>query len=208
MKEKKFLTVIMTLLIASLAIIFINTQMISAKNVSKKQAQIVNKNTADEKLALIDKYQKKYFEIVKRNDVLLFFDDVPELNNDRDELKKLFAEVQKQVKNKNYLKEYKQIEKRYSECGELTTPGINEFAQNHYKEVDALLNTVYKEVQSKISPEDFKKLSQSEENWLKEIETYQKTYNAMEFGSLGTSMYYDYQTDMKNFRILLLMLYL
>ena len=191
---------------------FYNTY-VSAKNVSaQKQTKITNKKSATdtEKLLLIGNYQEKYFEIINRNDVLLFFEDLPELNNDRKELKKLFTEVKKKGKNKNYLKEYKQIEKKYSQCDcyDGTTECINEFAENHNKEVDALLNTVYKEVQVKISPEDFKKLAESENKWLKEVEAYEKTYNAKEFGTLGTSTYYDYQTDMKNFRTLLLMLFL
>ena len=195
-----------------IAIMFILTGSINAfaKNVSSKST---NKNQvqAQKILSDIDNYQKDYFTIVKRNDVLLFFEDVPELNNDRKELKKLFANVKKKVKNKNYLKEYKQIEKKYSKCScydEETMDCINEFAQNHNKEIDTLLNTVYKEVQTKISPKDLKNLTKSENKWLKEVEEYEKTYNANEFGSLGTSTYYDYQTDMKSFRTLLLMLYL
>ena len=200
------------LISALIAIMFILTSSINAfaKNVSSKNA-LNNQKQAQEILSDIDNYQKIYFSIIKRNDVLLFFEDFPELNNDRKELKKLFAYVKKKVKNKNYLKEYKQIEKKYSKCNcydEETMDCINEFAQNHYKEADALLNTTYKEVQTKISPEDFKKLAESENKWLKEIEAYEQTYNSQEFGSLGTSTYYDYQTNMKSFRTLLLMLYL
>lgn len=215
--SKKFFKRKLTILTAIFAIVmgitFLSATYVSAKNTSaQKQIKITNTKSATdtEKLMLIDKYQKKYFEIIKRNDVLLFFEDVPELNNDRKDLKKLFAEVTRKVKNKSYLKEYKQIEKKYSQCDcyDATTTCINEFAENHNKEADALLNTVYKEVQAKISPEDFKKLAERENKWLKEVENYEKSYNAMEFGSLGTSAYYDYQTDMKNFRTLLLMLFL
>ena len=210
-KRKLIIAAAVFVIIAGIT--FTDTAYVSAKNISaQKQTNITNKKSATdtEKLVLIDKYQKKYFEIIKRNDVLLFFDDVPEINNDRKDLKKLFAEVKKKVKNKNYLKEYKQIDKKYSQCDcyDTTTTCINEFAKNHNKEVGALLNTVYKSVQAKISPEDFKKLVESENQWLKEVENYEKTYNAKEFGSLGTSTYYDYHTDMKNFRTLLLMLYL
>lgn len=177
----------------------------SLKNVNKNQKQAVKI------LSDIDNYQKEYFVIIKRNDILLLFEDIQELNNDRKELKKLFAHVKKKIKNKNYLKEYKQIENKYSKCDcydEETMECINEFAKNHYNEVDALLNATYKEVQKKITPEDFKKLAESENKWQKEVEAYEKTYIAMEFGSLGTSTYYDYHTDMKSFRTLLLMLYL
>ena len=210
---KRKLIVTTAIFVIVTGIIFLNNTYASAKNISaQKQTKITNKKsvTAEEKLIIIDNYQKKYFEIVKRNDVLLLFEDTPELNADRKELKKLFAGVKKKIKNKSSLKAYKQLEKKYSQCDcyDGTTTCINEFAENHYKESDALLNAVYKEVQAKVSPEDFKKLAESENKWLKEIEAYEKTYNAMEFGSLGTSTYYDYHTDMNNFRTLLLMLYL
>ena len=89
---------------------------------------------------IIDKYQEKYFVIIKRNNVFLSIEDDKELDKDRKELKSLYKEVEKQIKNKQYLKEYRNIKKRYSKCKEETTIGINEFAQNNYNDIDALLN--------------------------------------------------------------------
>lgn len=193
------------------AIIFINCLEVSAKNISSpKQTETLKKDqkSTAETLSLIDKYQKKYFVIIKRNDLFLNTENNNAVNKDQKELKKLYKEVKGQIKNKDYLKKYKEIEKRYSKCEEITTTGIVEHANKHYKEVNDLLNEVYKEVKSKISSEDFKKLADSEKKWLKETENYDKVLDSMEFGTLRSIIYYDYQIDMRNFRTLLLMLYL
>ena len=187
---------------------FTNCSFAHAQN-TVPQKQVVNVNVQAQKiLSDIDKYQEQYFTIVKRNDVLLKYDSDKDLNKDRKELDKLYKKVQKRAKNKAYLKKYKDIEKRYAECNEMTTVGINEFSGNYYKEVDALLNEVYKEVQSTIPPEDFKKLALSEQKWINTVDNYKKTFDSMEFGSIGTVIYFDYQTNMAQFRTLLLMLYL
>lgn len=207
---KKILTTVAFLLVTLLAITFINAPSSSAKNIFKIQSHFSNKNlkTSDEKLALIDNYQKKYFEIVKRNDVLLNIEENDAVKKDNKELKKLYSQVKKQIKNKEFLNKYKDIEKRFSICEEETTIGMNKFAANNYTAVDNLLNEVYKEVQSKISPEDFKKLAQSENEWLNEVEAYEKVFNSKGFGTIGTIVYYGYEIDMRSFRTLLLMLYL
>ena len=205
MSKRKLLTIAGALIMAA-AIMLVNSSYISAKNMpAKKQVETVK--SADV-LSSIDKYQEQYFKIVKRNDVFLQFEDREALKKDRKELKKLFAEVKKQIKDKDDLKKYKEIEKRYAECEEITTTGMNEFAENNYKEVDALLNEVYKKVQAKIPPEDFKKLTLSEKKWLKEVQDYKKIFDAQGFGSIGTVIYYDYEISMRQFRTLLLMLYL
>ena len=160
------------------------------------------------KLSLIDKYQTQYFTIIKRNNILLNFENNKALNNDRKELQKLYKEVEKQISNKEYLAEYKRIEAKYSNCEETTTVGMNEFAEKNNKEVDDFLNTVYKKIQSKIPAEDFENLVLSEQKWLKEVDAYKQVYDSMGFGTIGTVVYYGYQTDMKSFRTLLLMLYL
>ena len=196
-----------------MAVMFINNSFVSAKNTKNaavQQTQTVKKNqkTSADVLSEIDKYQAKYFEIIKRNDLFLQVEETPAIKNDRKELKKLFKEVKKQVKSKDNLKKYKEIEKRYAKCEEETTIGMNEFANNNYKEVDALLNEVYREVKTKISPADFKKLTASEQKWLKEVKNYKKVFDSKGFGTIGTIIYYDYEINMRQFRTLLLMLYL
>ena len=177
---------------------------------AETQTEIVKKNSksAQEVLADIDKYQKQYFTIIKRNDVLLQDEDNKILNKDRKELKNLYKKVQKQITNKSYMKNYRDIEKRYANCDGITTPEMNEFAYNYYQEVDALLNKVYQDVKSKISSEDFKNLVQSETEWLKEVEDYKKVFDSRGFGTIGTLVYYDYEISMRQFRTLLLLLYL
>ena len=180
-----------------------------AKNTTQQQvAGKKNQKTSADVLSEIDKYQAKYFEIVKRNDLFLQVEETPAIKNDRKELKKLFKEVKKHVKSKDTLRKYKEIEKRYAKCEEETTVGMNEFANNNYKEVDALLNEVYREVKTKISPADFKKLTASEQKWLKEVNAYKKVFDSKGFGTIGTIIYYDYEISMRQFRTLLLMLYL
>lgn len=207
--HKSKVIVILLMLVTALAVI--GSVSTSAKCLCcKKQVGAAKKQnmTNADKLALIDKYQEQYFAIVKRNDILLNFEDNSILKKDRKELKKLFAEVKKQITNKPYLKQYNEIEKRYAVCDEITTTGINEFSQKNYDEVDGLLNAFYKDVQSKISMDDFRQLTLSEKNWLKDVQDYKKVYDSMDFGTIGTSIYLDYQTDMSKFRALLLMLYL
>ena len=209
-KRTLVLGVVLTVIVA---VMLINSNFVSARNVNNppaQQTQTVKNNpkTSAVVLSQIDKYQAKYFEIVKRNDLFLQVEETSAIKNDRKELKKLFKEVKKQVKSKDNLKKYKEIEKRYTKCEEETTVGMNEFANNNYKEVDALLNEVYREVKTKISPADFKKLTASEQKWLKEVNSYKKVFDLKGFGTIGTIIYYDYEINMRQFRTLLLMLYL
>ena len=85
---------------------------------------------------------------------------------------------------------------------------MDNYAIAHYKKVDSLLNEVYKEVKTKITPQEFEKLKTSEKKWLKEVEDYYEVFESQEFGTIGTVIYYGYQIDMREFRTLLLMLYL
>lgn len=185
-----------------------NADMYEIYNKIKEMSFVEKIEYNSNKLSLVDKYQTKYFAIVKRNNVLLNFEDDKALNNDRKELKKIYKEVEKQINNKEYLTEYKKIEKKYSKCNETTTVGMNDFAIKHNNDVDAFLNTIYKKIQSKIPPEDFQKLVLSDQKWLKEVDNYKQVYDSMGYGTIGTVIYYDYQTNMKSFRTLLLMLYL
>jgi len=178
----------------------------STKAVSPvENVKSINKS-GQEIISIINKYQDRYFEITKRRDVLLNQEDIPELNNDRKELEDLFKEVENKITNKCYLKKYKNIQKRFSNCEDETTTGINNFAENNYKAINVLLNKVYKKATSKLDSEALEEFVSSENNWEKEVEDYQKVYNSMDFGTLGTSIYYTYEINMREFRTLLLML--
>ena len=210
MREKKFNMLTKIGLCAAIFIIgtAIAYNCTSSVNTCSVATECKSSTKATKILPLIDNYQEQYFTIVKRNNVFLNDEDREDLKKDRKELKKLFKEVEKQITNKKYLKEYRAIEKRYAKCDEITTVGMNEFAQKNYNEVDALLNKVYNEVLKNISDYDRNNLVQSETKWLKEVEDYNSVFNSMGFGTIGTIIYYDYEINMRQFRTLLLMLYL
>ena len=170
----------------------------------------VNKNQNEEAIVLsdIDYYQERYFEIIKRNDLLFSMENNKTLKKDRKELNNLFKEVKKQITNDQYLKKYNDIKKRYAKCNEITDVGMSDFAQRHYNEVDNLLNEVYKAVKPRTLPQEYKQLAKSEANWLKDVEDYEKVLDSMGYGTIGKLIYYDYQISVKEFRTLLLMLYL
>lgn len=206
LNTKRILTLIAFLLITTF-FISPDTFRADAKNTHYDKT-IETADNGKSLLYAIDEYQEKYFTIIKRNNILLRIDDDAKLKQDKRELKKLYKEVEKHITNKQYLREYKDIKKRYSKCTEETTIGMNEFAQKNYDETDSLLNKTYKEVKSKVSAEEFKNIAASERKWLKELNDYEKTYDSMGYGSIGTMIYLGYQIDMRNFRTLLLMLYL
>ena len=175
---------------------------ISFDNTSEKQKE------ASAILTVVDCYQQKYFSIIKRNNMLVQWENNKTLNNDRKDLNKLYKKVKKQITNKYYLNKYKDIKKRYAKCDEITDIGMKEFADRNYNEINNLLNEVYKEVEAKISSDDFANLAKSEADWLKEAEDYEKTLSSMDYGTIGTLIYYEYQINVREFRTLLLMLYL
>lgn len=177
-------------------------------NAPKEQIRIINNNlrSQTEAIELVDKYQKKYFEIIKRNNMLLQADDTEKFEKDSKELEDLFNEVERQVLDKGSLKKYKKIQKRFSDCSGITTPEINECAEKNYNAVNKLLNKTYKKAEAKASFEDAKKLAQSQINWEKEVENYKKVFDSMNFGTIGTSTFYSYQINMTEFRTLLLMM--
>ena len=205
---KKKIVFFAIILIVFVVITIVSISCISTS--SAKQFEIVNKNSKTNAniLSCIDEYQEKYFKIVKRHNMFLQLEDDPTLTKDRKELRDLYEEVKQQITNKHYLQKYNDIKKRYTTNNAATMLDMNEFYKNNYTEIDNLLNEVYKEIKLKISPEDFKKLTSSEKKWIKEVEDYNEVFNSQGFGSIGGVIYYSYQIDMRNFRSLLLMLYL
>lgn len=188
-------------------LIFIGNTSVFAKGVPIKKVS-EKYNEAPEILSVIDNYQEKYFSIIKRNNLLLREEDDKILNRDRKELNNLYKEVKKQINNKYYFKQYKDIERRYAKCDEITDAGIRDFAYKNYDEVNTLLNNVYQEIKLKISSKDFDILAQSENKWLKEFKDYEKVFYSMDYGTIGTIIHINYQINIIEFRTLLLMLYL
>jgi len=178
-------------------------------HIENAEVEEVQAKTPAEILNLIDTYQIKYFAIVKRNDMLLQIQEYEGMEQDRQDLKNLYDEVKNQIRSDNmYLQKYNEIEQQYAENTGETTVDMNNFEDNHYKAVDKLLNDVYQEVKAIIPQEDFKQLTKSELKWIKNVDKYNNVYKAQGFGTIGGVVYLGYQIDMRNFRTLLLMLYL
>ncbi len=171
-----------------------------------KQEQSIK--TPAQTLQQIDELQARYFNIVKRNDVLLQIQDSDEYQQDMKDLNNLFKEVEKKIDKDNYyLQKYYEIKERYAVNTGISQSDMNAFASNEYEAVDTLLNETYQAVKAKITPEDFKQLITSELKWLKEVEDYYKVYEQQGFGTIGSLVHLGYECNMRNFRTLLLMLY-
>ena len=209
-KKYKIIVVFVLILLAIVIFIYFKTD---KKTSLKSENNSINAqkiqeipNTLDE----IEKYQKKYFEIIKRNNALLNLSSEDIVKKDLKELRDLFEEVKSKTdKTSAYYSKYEENIKNYKKKNSLnTTNEMNEFAQKSYKDVDLLLNNVYKEVKLQISNEEFEKLKNSQKNWLKEIEKYNSIFEAQDFGSIKYLIKADYEINMRSFRTLLLMLYL
>lgn len=174
--------------------------------IETKQEQAIK--TPAQTLQQIDELQAKYFNIIKRNDVLLQIQDSDEYQQDMKDLNNLFKEVEQKIdKNNYYLQKYYKIKEQYAVNTGTSQSDMNIFASDEYKAVDGLLNETYQAVKVKIPPDDFKQLITSELKWLKEVEDYYKVYEQQGFGTIGSLVHSEYECNMRNFRTLLLMLY-
>ena len=103
--------------------------------------------------------------------------------------------------------------KQYRECDGMTTNDMMYAASQTYKAIDKLLNEVYQEVRSIIPAEDFENLKQSEIRWIKDIDKYHKKATSEDgefmYGSYGSHAgIMNAEVDMRQFRTMLLLLYL
>ena len=183
------------------------------KSTEAKQEDVVQKqnidNSKEETLEEINKYQERYFNIIKRNDVLLNVGEVDETNKDSSELEGLFNEVENKIsKNNEYLKEYKKLEEKFKENTGNTTFEIDEFEKKKYDAFDKLLNDTYKALKNELGEDEFEKLKLSQRAWLKEVEEYNKVFESKGFGTIAGLVKAEYEINMRSFRTLLLMLYL
>ncbi len=202
------ISVVLILLIA-LVFVFLNYKK-SGENsdITPVQEETQTDELKSDVLDKINAYQKRYFEIAKRHDALLDLANSEESKKDLSELKALFEEVKKEIpKDLEYIKKYDKIKKDYKNNTGNTTLEMNEFVSNEYKAFDALLNETYKAVQQNISPDEFEKLKESQRQWLKDVEDYNKVFEAKEFGTIATLVKLSYEINMRAYRTLLLMLY-
>lgn len=173
----------------------------------KSKQELVIKMPA-QTLQQIDELQARYFNIIKRNDVLVQLENSDENQQDMKDLNNLFKEVEEKIdKNNYYLQKYYKIEEQYAQNPGTTQRDMDEFASKEYEAVDGLLNETYQAVKAKIPPEDFKHLITSELQWLKEVEDYYNVYKQQGFGTIGPLIKFEYECNMRKFRTLLLMLY-
>ena len=198
---------------ASLFIVsYLNLRILTEKYFSEnKQEQVEQVQVAKlvSVLDAIENYQKKYFDLVTKNDVLLISEHNDEIEKDEKELSKLFDEVKSKINPQNpYLIKLNNIEKKYSENKGNNTFEINQFAEEHYKAVDDLLNEVYLAVKSTLTDDEAADLTRSEIGWLNKVEAYGKHFESMDYGTIAYLVKTGYECNMRSFRTLLLMLYL
>ena len=199
-KNKKILLIVLILLFAVVGVIVSFFFLTNNKQ---------NLQTQDDKLQTIDAYQERYFEIIKRHDALLTMEMSDEVKEDYVELKSLFAEVKGKVNlDCPFLSEYEKLKFQFMNNSGQNTYEMNEFASKKFDAFDKLLNETYKAVKEKLSEEDFDKLRQSQRAWLKEVEDYNSVFVSKGFGTIGALVKYDYETNMRCFRTLLIMMYL
>lgn len=212
---KKIKPIVLILAICGVALFimsYLNLGILTEKYFSEnkqEQAEQVQITEQASILDVIENYQKKYFDIVTKNDVLLISEHNDEIEKDGKELSKLFDEVKSKINPQNpYLIKLNNIEKKYSENKGNNTFEINQFAEEHYKAVDDLLNEVYLAVKSTLTDDEAADLTRSEIGWLNKVEAYGKHFESMDYGTIAYIVKTGYECNMRSFRTLLLMLYL
>ena len=198
---------------ASLFIVsYLNLRVLTEKDFAEQRAkqqeqiEVYNENST---LNKIDLYQQQYFNIIKKNDVLLISEKNENIKKDEKDLSDLFSEVKSNISTQNpFLNKFNDIEKKYANNTGKTTIEMNQFAKEHYEAVDSLLNEVYQAVKSTLTDTEVDALTKSEIHWLENIEDYNQHFETMDYGTIRYLVKAGYECNMRSFRTLLLMLYL
>lgn len=195
----------------------INTKISDETNVSvnnPEKTETVSAKPSSEILAKIDRYQAKYFEIITRNNMFVDLGLDENIHaKDSYELNTLFKNVENEIGNSEYVKKYyKTLEQYKTDYGETTYDMVQTESQN-YVIIDKFLNEVYQAVRIKLPTEEYKKLQASEIKWIKDGDKYcdkimTPENGALKYGSFSRVGIIDAQINMRQFRALLLMLYL
>ena len=180
----------------------------TSKRVRKSNKNVALKKTPkDIILKNINNFQNQYFKIIKRHDVLLSDYVEDEHIKDAAELDSLLKEIEDRInKDDPWFKKYMDIKTKFESNSGETTYDMMEFEGKHYAEVDKLLNNVFVFLKSKLNLSDFKRLRASQRIWLKEVREYEKVFDSKELGSMGALKTTTCEINMRNFRILLLIL--
>ncbi|MBR1754751.1 DUF1311 domain-containing protein [bacterium] len=185
---------------------------------SENQAKVFESETINsqksysEIFAEIEDLQAQYWQIIKRNNLLInqdFNRNNKEIEKDKKELTHLFNVAQSRIdKNNYYLLKLQEIDKKYENNNSETQYDMNMFAGEYNDKVDEILNELYKQIRTTIPEDDFNNLKLSERQWLKDIETYKKVFYSEDRGSIGGMTYSYMLANMRKFRVLLLIPYL
>ena len=185
-------------------------QQAEQENNQNNVSQINKKQSYAETLKQLEKYQAQYWEIIKRNDLLIDqgMEENVETDKDQKELMSLFKTVENKIdKDNQFYKKLEIIEKQFANNNGETQYDMNNFAGIYNDTIDGLLNDIYKNIKATIPESDFTNLKMSERKWLKDIESYKIVMNSEDLGSMGGMTKAYAIANMRKFRILLLLLY-
>lgn len=123
----------------------------------------------------IDEYQKRYFEIIKRHDYMIFRDVIGEYEKDFADLSSLNQEISEKIgKNNPLLRELQNIPNRLDDEKNTTSSDLAVAAGDYAEKVRAFLDNIYEKLRMKLTSEDFELLRKSEENWNQDFKSYLK----------------------------------
>ena len=201
-------TLIFVVIITFCSLLFVGTLLSKNNSITEDLKQV--KKSYEYIYENMEFYQAKYWEIIKRHDILLQvaeFDDY--YYNDLAELNALFVVMEDKINyNNKYLTQLREVDEKYKNNNGETQYEMNMNAGAYNEAVDAVLNELYQDIRKTIPAIDFEKLKQSEIKWLKDIKDYEKVYYSEDRGSMGGMTYANMLANMRKFRTLLLIPYL
>lgn len=176
----------------------------------------VTKLSNDDYIKQLENYQKEYWEIIKRNNVLLQISEehdsktLNDNNNDRKSLSDLENKIKNEIgKGNKYVLKLEEIENQYNKNIQRseTQAEMNFIAQTQLEATDKILNEVYKEIKNNINENEFNELKEQQKRWLQDMSEYEKTINEQGFGSIVGLIYPTTIHNIKKFRTFLLILF-
>ncbi len=159
----------------------------------------------------IENYQAQYWDIIKRNNVLIQIgEDSEEFKKDREDLAKLYSNLTNKIsKDNDFIKKLNKIEDDYEKNikNAQTQLEMNNVADKYLIDTDKVLNEIYKKIRNSVDEDEFNTLKENQRIWLKEIKEYEKIIDKQGFGSISPMIYSSVIQDIKKFRTILLILY-
>ncbi len=159
----------------------------------------------------IEDLQAQYWEIIKRNDLLLYQnkEENGKIKKDKEDLSKLYKTVENNInENLGYYRRLNNTERQYFENTDAQVPyDAIHFAQCYNDAVNDVLNITYKEVKGFLPKNDYAYLKASEKQWLKDVKNYKILMDEKDLGDLGSMTKAYAIADIRKFRILLLTSY-